>query len=128
MTKVKVSLEETKALDYLRDKYLDNEKILRIHTSEGDYSSISEARALNGMSAIRLAECLILGYEVEVPVFVEQLETHLLNTSLGEIIGDLYSSSYFKEDSVLSDLWYKAELGISDVAGHLRRKYGVIVD
>lgn len=128
MTKVKVSLEIAKALDYLRDKYLDNEKILRIHTSEGDYPSLSEANALNSMSAIKLAECLILGYEVEVPAFVEQLETHLLNTSLGEIIGDLYSSSKFKEDSVLADLWNKAELSISDVAGHLRRKYGVIVN
>lgn len=35
---------------------------------------------------------------------------------------------WYKEDSVLADLWNKAELSIFDVAGHLRRKYGVIVN
>lgn len=120
-----VSKEVAEALDCVIEKY-GIEGALNIHGSDGRWA-VGKFYALNGITNFQMASYLLEGYKAEIPSFIEPLEKHLLNASLGEIIGDIYTSSKFKEDSVLADLWNKAELSISDVAGHLRRKYGLDV-
>lgn len=117
-----VSKEVAVALDYVVQKY-GVERVLNIHREIGLWS----IDILNDLTNFQMASYLLEGYKAEIPSFIDPLEIYLLDTSLGEIIGNIYSSSNFKEDSVLADLWNKAELSISDVAGHLRHEYGLDV-
>lgn len=118
-------------LPYTLVKHLDG----ALKTFNGDVNSLLETHSkhpnswglyseLNKIDLFTLAKYYIEEYEAIMPECIKSLQEVTSDYPLGGLINST-SAHKFKEDSVLYDLWNKAESSINDVADYLKDKYGL---